>query len=829
MFYWICPECGGEIPPTAKECPVCDSSGETNGAPPASSPASASAAPVVKEIPVARPAVLRAIDILPPVRSLIERTISEPLSAMPTTAKIIDIAAVSAPQADAPSLQPAGLLTRASVQAAVTALLERPKGTIQPEAVAINIETPSSNATPLIELLAEIHPEAAEQPKIKTSPANVEASVTEPPAEAARPEVIAEPEIETPVAEAVPAMVDQSTETVQPEAVAPSEVEAPLALAAAPVTEPPTEAARPEVVAEPEIETPVANVVPAMVEQPTEVIPLEAAAGASEIDIVVAIAAEPTAATAVQTEMPEPAVIETAAIPSVAPEPVHTLAPVPPEPPAVAAPVAAEEIREAPQDPLLALAEQIRSAQFQHAAAQAAMFEPEPPSQPVPEPASEGVPAIDPAPSVEANEVQPNHLKPREPAPVQTAALPEPPHDAAPQLSGLARLVAATGLVEMVSSAGLVERASGSGSADVRQSVPAGLPYSESPSPRPEDASPEPASRRPLAPESPDHGSVLPISGTQILATTLHTAAEELLQSLTLSHAEQKSAPANSSVALLEPPPSAPSAGAFLPPPAPQVPPPPPVRSMDAPASEATEIAALAEFADSPPSGSRLALAPLQSYKAAARRAMHPAMPDGKILTQGQDPKITLPGPALPPDLVSIQNSGAAAALEQAKRAKKGKGTPGWLVSFSVMLALLLLGVVAVAYLLPGQHSNAVASKLPVETPAPEPVVPNAARPLAQYVEVTGFRIVVDPAKKSEIHYLVVNHSAAAISNLTVYVTLRSAGAKPGQPPVSRFSFRAPELEPFESKEMTSPIEKVTRAANVPDWSDLRADVQVTQ
>ena len=64
---------------------------------------------------------------------------------------------------------------------------------------------------------------------------------------------------------------------------------------------------------------------------------------------------------------------------------------------------------------------------------------------------------------------------------------------------------------------------------------------------------------------------------------------------------------------------------------------------------------------------------------------------------------------------------------------------------------------------------------------------------------------------------------------MTIYVTLRSADAKPGQPPVCRFSFRAPTLAPFESKEMTSPIEKLTRPVALPEWQDLRSDVQVAQ
>jgi hypothetical protein len=62
-----------------------------------------------------------------------------------------------------------------------------------------------------------------------------------------------------------------------------------------------------------------------------------------------------------------------------------------------------------------------------------------------------------------------------------------------------------------------------------------------------------------------------------------------------------------------------------------------------------------------------------------------------------------------------------------------------------------------------------------------------------------------------------------------VYVTLRTADAKPGQPPVCRFSFRAPTLSAFESKEMTSPIEKLSHPVTLPEWQELRPDVQIAQ
>jgi hypothetical protein len=66
---------------------------------------------------------------------------------------------------------------------------------------------------------------------------------------------------------------------------------------------------------------------------------------------------------------------------------------------------------------------------------------------------------------------------------------------------------------------------------------------------------------------------------------------------------------------------------------------------------------------------------------------------------------------------------------------------------------------------------------------------------------------------------------------VTVYVTLRSAAAKPGQPPLYRFSFRAPDLGPFESKEMSATPDKAPDklARSAADWQSLHADIELGQ
>jgi hypothetical protein len=141
------------------------------------------------------------------------------------------------------------------------------------------------------------------------------------------------------------------------------------------------------------------------------------------------------------------------------------------------------------------------------------------------------------------------------------------------------------------------------------------------------------------------------------------------------------------------------------------------------------------------------------------------------------------------------------------------------------MLGIPIAGAALLFYMQPLQRSSADAKSVGPEVPVA--AVTATSHPLAQYIEVTGFRIVVDFNKKSEIHYLVVNHSSADLSDVTVYVTLRTANPKPGQPPLCRFNFRAPSLGPFESKELTSSIEKLNRSVTLPEWQDLRSDVQI--
>jgi len=189
-------------------------------------------------------------------------------------------------------------------------------------------------------------------------------------------------------------------------------------------------------------------------------------------------------------------------------------------------------------------------------------------------------------------------------------------------------------------------------------------------------------------------------------------------------------------------------------------------------------------------------------------------------------PHVTLPGPSLPRELMSLQAAGLV-PIGVSGRRRGALGSFGSITKY-VVLGILLTAGVATYSLMPGSSTSA--PPRPAPEPAPEPPV-NArsvkpANSLARFVEVTGIRFM-EVNKKPQIHYLVVNHSGAPLGSVTVYVTLRASSAKPGQPPIARLTFRSPALAGFEAKEMFSSIEKAAGPLDLPDWQDLHADVDV--
>jgi len=228
---------------------------------------------------------------------------------------------------------------------------------------------------------------------------------------------------------------------------------------------------------------------------------------------------------------------------------------------------------------------------------------------------------------------------------------------------------------------------------------------------------------------------------------------------------------------------------------------------------------------NTPPLDLAPSLAPLGNYSPSAGRPLRPAIPQTQILKRECAPRTTLPGPMLTRRLVQFTDRELSAIPPAMLRAKK-RLIPGWMASALIIGTLLGAGFTSVISVV----RPTAEGKQPSVTQAAAPIAPSVSpSPVAQPIEVTGFRIQMDPAKKSEIQYLVVNHTPSRFTGVTVNVTLYAADAKAGQPPLCKFQFAAPNLGPFQSKDMTSAIEQVTRPVNVPDWQDLRAAVEIGQ
>ncbi|MEQ1948821.1 MAG: hypothetical protein ABL995_16645 [Bryobacteraceae bacterium] len=216
-------------------------------------------------------------------------------------------------------------------------------------------------------------------------------------------------------------------------------------------------------------------------------------------------------------------------------------------------------------------------------------------------------------------------------------------------------------------------------------------------------------------------------------------------------------------------------------------------------------------------------IARMKKYSPFTKNPLRPRnLKQSKLQADGEF-RITLAGPMLTPRLVKFSDRELTAVFPEAKRYQK-RSISSWLLAAALGGSLVFAGYSGVfSAFIP--RSNADTR---VETPVEAAMTrTTGSSPVARAVEVTGFRVLMEPSKKSEIQYLVVNHSGQKFADAVVYVTLFAANAKPGDTPLCKFNFLAPDLGPYQSREMSSSIERVNRPVTVPDWQNLRAEVEV--
>jgi hypothetical protein len=196
------------------------------------------------------------------------------------------------------------------------------------------------------------------------------------------------------------------------------------------------------------------------------------------------------------------------------------------------------------------------------------------------------------------------------------------------------------------------------------------------------------------------------------------------------------------------------------------------------------------------------------------------------ILGKPEHLAFTQSGPLLPNELSGLTHD---APIAQPQAIPKRRPVPGWLVT---PIVVVIAFIVAHIWM---QSSGAAGEAKPVAA-APAvaaPLSPGGASamatspegwPFARYIEVTGIRVVADLNRHSRLHYIVVNHSAADLSDVALRIGVHAASD------VSKTLFRVtavvPSLGPFASKEITVDLDAQIRASEIPEWDLLRVDVQ---
>jgi hypothetical protein len=153
---------------------------------------------------------------------------------------------------------------------------------------------------------------------------------------------------------------------------------------------------------------------------------------------------------------------------------------------------------------------------------------------------------------------------------------------------------------------------------------------------------------------------------------------------------------------------------------------------------------------------------------------------------------------------------------------------PVWLMTILVALAVggVVFGIIALVSSNRGSAGNGPAPIATVESPAAKPGAKTNA--LQKYIEVAGVRFVSDPKNQAPmVKFLLINHSPADINGLAGNVTMWGRTQKSEEDAQGSFSFSAT-IGPYESKELTAPLNTKRKIYELADWQNITTDVQIT-
>jgi hypothetical protein len=207
--------------------------------------------------------------------------------------------------------------------------------------------------------------------------------------------------------------------------------------------------------------------------------------------------------------------------------------------------------------------------------------------------------------------------------------------------------------------------------------------------------------------------------------------------------------------------------------------------------------------------------------------AAAPLVAEPRVPAEPRHP--TLAGPSLPPQLLNLD-------LQNSTLGPRRKRVSSWMITL-IAATVLVVGVASVLQFGNANRDTASASTAgPPSMPAPAQPARAAAAPIhvvqehpaARSVEVAGVRVVPGPNKKTQLEYLVINHSALDLAGLNIRIAVRSVDALAG-PPLFSVSNIIATLAANQSKEIRTDLDSTIQPAALPDWQSLRTEVLIAR
>jgi hypothetical protein len=207
------------------------------------------------------------------------------------------------------------------------------------------------------------------------------------------------------------------------------------------------------------------------------------------------------------------------------------------------------------------------------------------------------------------------------------------------------------------------------------------------------------------------------------------------------------------------------------------------------------------------------------------------APPPGYYPPQAQPAQPYYPQQPQPPQQPPQQHQAPPSGyypMPAAPGARHGLNLPVWLLTILCTLAIggVLVGILWMVSTNRSSAGNGPAPTATVESPAAKPGA--KTNPIQKYIEISGVRFVMDAKKKTTMaKFVVINHSEADISGLAGNVTIWGRTQKSEEDAQGTFSFSTG-LAPFESKELTVPLNTKRKIYEMADWQNITTDVQIT-